>query len=168
MPSVSIRYLYHSGFAVETASHLFIFDYYLDTPRGCGPDQGVVSPSMLQGRDVVVFVSHSHGDHYNPAIFQWRKGNPQIRYILADEIATKEDVLSVKAGKTYPLGGLEVRTLDSTDLGVAFLVKADGLCLGITPGTSTGGTGTTATGGSQSRDGPPVSTTDRLLKGGIH
>ncbi|MFR2561427.1 MAG: MBL fold metallo-hydrolase [Anaeromassilibacillus sp.] len=129
MPSVSIRYLYHSGFAVETASHLFIFDYYLDTPRGCGPDQGVVSPSMLQGRDVVVFVSHSHGDHYNPAIFQWRKGNPQIRYILADEIATKEDVLSVKAGKTYPLGGLEVRTLDSTDLGVAFLVKADGLCL---------------------------------------
>lgn len=129
MPSVSIRYLYHSGFAVKTASHLFIFDYYLDTPRGCGPDQGVVSPSMLQGRDVVVFVSHSHGDHYNPAIFQWRKGNPQIRYILADEIATKEDVLSVKAGKTYPLGGLEVRTLDSTDLGVAFLVKADGLCL---------------------------------------
>lgn len=129
MPSVSIQYLYHSGFAVETASHLFIFDYYLDTPRGCGPDQGVVSPSMLQGRDVVVFVSHSHGDHYNPAIFQWRRVKPQIRYILADEIATKEDVLSVKAGKTYPLGGLEVRTLDSTDLGVAFLVKADGLCL---------------------------------------
>ena len=99
MPSVSIRYLYHSGFAVETASHLFIFDYYLDTPRGCGPDQGVVSPSMLQGRDVVVFVSHSHGDHYNPAIFQWRKGNPQIRYILADEIATKEDVLPLKQAK---------------------------------------------------------------------
>lgn len=105
MPSVSIRYLYHSGFAVKTASHLFIFDYYLDTPRGCGPDQGVVSPAMLQDRDVVVFVSHSHGDHYNPAIFQWRRVKPQIRYILADEIATKEDVLSVKAGKTYPLGG---------------------------------------------------------------
>ena len=141
MPSVSIQYLYHSGFAVETASHLFIFDYYLDTPRGCGPDQGVVSPAMLQDRDVVVFVSHSHGDHYNPAIFQWRRVKPQIRYILADEIATKEDVLSVKAGKTYPLGGLEVRTLDSTDLGVAFLVRRTGFAC-TTPGTSTGGIGT--------------------------
>ena len=111
MPSVSIRYLYHSGFAVKTASHLFIFDYYLDTPRGCGPDQGVVSPSMLQGRDVVVFVSHSHGDHYNPAIFQWRKGNPQIRYILADEPtsaldAENRDHLLTLLQKTYYSAGI--------------------------------------------------------------
>ena len=68
-------------------------------------------------------------DHYNPVIFEWRKGHSNIRYILAEEIPTKEEVLSVHPSRTYDLGDLQVRTLDSTDLGVAFLIKTDGLCL---------------------------------------
>ena len=129
MQPISIRYLYNSGFAVETASHFLIFDYYLDTPHGGSPEQEVIDPSMLQEHNVVVFVSHSHADHYNPVIFEWRKGHSNIRYILAEEIPTKEEVLSVHPSRTYDLGDLQVRTLDSTDLGVAFLIKTDGLCL---------------------------------------
>lgn len=126
---VTIRYLYHSGFSLETPEHFFIFDYYLDTPRGCGLDKGVVDPKEIRGKNVVAFASHSHPDHYSPRIFSWRADIPDIRYILANEIRTKEDAVKIAPGETQNLGDLSVRALESTDLGVAFLVKADGLCV---------------------------------------
>lgn len=129
MQPVSIRYLYNSGFSVETASHLLIFDYFLDMPSDGSPEQGVISSSVLRDKNVVVFVSHSHADHYNQKIFKWRKESPNIRYILSDEIQTKEAALRVRPNETYDLGDLQVCTLESTDLGVAFLVKVDGVCL---------------------------------------
>ena len=66
---MDIWYLEHSGFAVQTAGHLFIFDYYKDEPRGCGLAKGVVDPREIAGLDTVVLVSHRHPDHYNPKIF---------------------------------------------------------------------------------------------------
>lgn len=124
-----IRYLFNSGFAVKTERHFFIFDYYLDTPRGCGLKKGVIDPNEIRDLDVVVFVSHVHPDHYNPRIFSWKKTVNKIRYILSDDIKTQENVLRVHRGNTYDLGDLSVRVLDSTDTGVAFLIKADGLCI---------------------------------------
>lgn len=127
--NAEIHYLSHSGFAVKTERHFFIFDYYLDTPRGCGLDKGVINPEEIRDLDVVVFASHVHPDHYNPRIFSWKKTVNQIRYVLSYDIKTQENVLHVHPGKTYDLGDLNVRVLDSTDTGVAFLVKADGLCI---------------------------------------
>ena len=123
-----IRYLYHSGFALETADHFLIFDYYLDTPSG-GLSAGVVDPEEIRNKNVFVFASHSHPDHYNPKIFEWRKTVPNIRYFLADEIRTSEDAVRLAPGTTAEAGGVSVRALESTDLGVAFLVRTDGLCV---------------------------------------
>ncbi len=123
-----ITYLYHSSFAVKTAAHVFVFDYYLDTPRG-GLSQGVVDPAALRGDDVVVFASHRHPDHYSPLIFGWRREIPKIRYVVSGDIRTREDVLAAAPGQTYDLGDMTVRTLKSTDEGVAFLIAADGLRL---------------------------------------
>ncbi len=124
-----IRYLYHSGFTVRTDRHFFIFDYYLDTPRGCGLDKGVVNPDEIKDLDVVVFASHRHPDHFNPRIFSWRKSVEKIRYILSDDIHTAEDALMVHPGNEYDLSDFTVRVLDSTDAGGAFLIHADGLCI---------------------------------------
>ncbi len=124
-----IRYLYNSGFTLKTDRHFFIFDYYLDSPKGCGLEKGVIDPEEIKDLDVVVFVSHSHPDHYNPRIFSWRKTVGKIRYVLSDDIKTSEDVIKVAPGQEYDLGDLSVRTLDSTDIGVAFLIQADGLCI---------------------------------------
>ena len=124
-----IRYLYNSGFTLKTDRHFFIFDYYLDSPKGCGLEKGVIDPEKIKDLDVVVFVSHSHPDHYNPRIFSWRKTVGKIRYVLSDDIKTSEDVIRVAPGQEYDLGDLSVRTLDSTDIGVAFLIQADGLCI---------------------------------------
>ena len=124
-----ITYLHHSSFAVKTAAHVLIFDYYLDTPSGGGLGQGVVRPADLRDEDVAVFVSHHHPDHYSPRIFDWRAELPRVRYIVSDDVRTREEVLSVAPGQTYDLGDMTVRTLKSTDRGVAFLIAADGLCL---------------------------------------
>ena len=124
-----IRYLFHSGFTVKTDRHFFIFDYYQDSPAGGGLDKGVIDPEEIEALDVVVFVSHSHGDHYNPRIYDWRKKISRIRYVLADGVEVSGDAAVVTPGQTYDLGDLEVSALESTDIGLAFLIKADGLCI---------------------------------------
>ncbi len=124
-----IIYLYHSGFALITERHCFIFDYYIDMPRGCGLDKGVIDPEEIKELDVVVFSSHRHPDHFNPKIFSWRKVIPNIRYILSDDIRTTEDALLVHPGKNYDLGDIKLQVLKSTDVGAAFLIEADGLCI---------------------------------------
>ena len=121
-----IRYLYHSGFTLETANHFLIFDCYRDTPAG-GLSEGVVDPEEIRDKNVSVFVSHSHPDHYSPKIFEWRRTVPNIRYFIADEIHTSEEAVRLAPGETAEAGGVSVRALESTDLGVAFLVGADGL-----------------------------------------
>ena len=122
-----ITYLFHSAFAVKTPAHFLIFDYYRDVPHGGRLAQGVVNPQEIAGENVVVFASHCHPDHYSPRIFGWRTEIPGIRYVLSDDIRTREEALTVAPGRTYDLGDLSVRTLEATDRGGAFLGKTDGL-----------------------------------------
>lgn len=123
---VKITYLYHSSFAVETPGHFLIFDYYNDTPRGAGLSEGVIDPAQLTGRNVAVFASHRHPDHYSSGIFGWRTEIPDIRYVISDDIRTDEPAERMRPGETRSFEGMDVRTLRSTDEGVAFLVEADG------------------------------------------
>ncbi|MCI1954988.1 MAG: MBL fold metallo-hydrolase [Oscillospiraceae bacterium] len=124
-----ITYLHHSSFAVKTSGHFLIFDYYLDEPSGCGLAKGVIDPKEIKDENVVVFASHRHPDHFSSRIFSWRREIPKIRYVLADDIRTREPASFLSAGQTADVGGVAVRALKSTDLGVAFLVRTDGLCL---------------------------------------
>ncbi len=127
--NAEITYLYHSGFAVKTDCHFLIFDYYIDTPHGSGLAKGVIDPQEIADLDVVVFSSNRHPDHFNPKIFDWRKTIKQIRYILSDDIRTPEEAYFVSPGQQYDFGDLNVRVLDSTDIGAAFLIHVDGLCI---------------------------------------
>ena len=129
-----IWYLYHSGFAVATPRHFLIFDYWRDRPEGTerGLSAGVVEPAALRGRDVLVFVSHGHGDHLNPVIFSWQKTAGRIRYILSDDFRAPEglpDIRRMGPDETCDGGDFTVRTLPSTDIGVAFLIEVDGLTI---------------------------------------
>ena len=96
-------------------------------------------------KDIVVFVSHKHGDHYNSAIFGLLEEYPHVRYVLSHEVPVKwfiaqeaekgRDVepylFKVRKKQDYELilhNGkcLKVHTLKSTDLGVAYLLQYDG------------------------------------------
>ena len=122
-----IWYLYHSGFAVQTAKHFLIFDYWKQSPKGKGLTEGVVDPAALSEHDVIVFVSHSHGDHYSRTVHDWKKIIPKLRLVLSDDIPPVPGALMVGQGKKLEQHDFSVETLASNDEGVAFVVEIDGL-----------------------------------------
>lgn len=112
---MKITYLYHSGFCVELERHILIFDYY----------QGIL-PVFDERKKLIIFVSHGHEDHYNQIIFSIK--HPNITYILSIEEHRKEDVgiYYVRAHESLVVKELSVFTLQSTDVGVAYLVSIEG------------------------------------------
>jgi len=125
--NAKIWYLYHSGFAVETSGHFLIFDYWKRTPKGKGLDSGVIDPAEISEKDVIVFVSHSHGDHYSRDIFSWKETIPKLRLVLSDDIKPVPGAIMIGPGKTSEQPDFTVETLASNDAGVAFIVDIDGL-----------------------------------------
>lgn len=119
---MKITYLGHSGTVVELTESILVFDYY----------KGSVPPWPV-GKKVYVFVSHVHFDHYNPEIFCWERQVSDITYILSDDILEdsvpvdcRSRVRFVGARKTVQIDEMTIKTLRSTDEGVAFFVQAEG------------------------------------------
>jgi ankyrin repeat protein/L-ascorbate metabolism protein UlaG (beta-lactamase superfamily) len=128
----AVWYLGQSGWAIKTKSKLLIFDYH--TLVGPQADEswlanGHITPEEIKDQDVYVFVTHEHEDHFNPVIFDWKKSIGGIEYILgfASEKTPEAVVLLPREKET--IDGMEVSTIASTDAGVGFLVKVDGLTI---------------------------------------
>ena len=114
---MKITYLDHSGFAVEYKKYVLIFDWY----------KGKL-PEFDSEKEIYVFSSHSHYDHFDRKIFELEDIYPNVRYVLSADITEKpvpSKVWFVIADKEYRIGNLKVQTLHSTDAGVAFLVYVD-------------------------------------------
>lgn len=124
-----ITYLDNSGFAVKTRQHFLIFDCWNMQPEQgkTGLDGGTIDPAEIAGENVFVFVSHGHGDHYNSGIFKWSRQIENIHYILSDDIRGTKEALHTRPDERYDLIDIHIRTLRSTDEGVAFLIQTDGL-----------------------------------------
>jgi len=118
---MKVTYYYQSGFSVEMAQCVLLFDYW----------QGEL-PQWDRAKPLYVFVSHGHADHYNPEIFELKDKYEKVYYIMYRDIknlprkADGADVTAVGTGKTYRVGGLTVKTYFSTDEGVAYVVEAYG------------------------------------------
>ena len=107
---MKITYLDHSGFAVEYKKYVLIFDWY----------KGKL-PEFDSEKEIYVFSSHSHYDHFDRKIFELENIYPNIRYVLSADITEKpvpSKVWFVIADKEYRIGNLKVQTLHSTDAGV--------------------------------------------------
>lgn len=119
---MQITYIGHSGFYVELENTLLLFDYY----------EGLL-PKLPDGKKLYVFASHRHPDHFNPEIFSLSKDKGDTFFILSNDIwesripkDLRTQALRLKPNVNHSLGNLTVRTLKSTDEGVAFLVKCEG------------------------------------------
>ena len=115
-----ITYIYHSSFLLETNTCYYLFDY----EKGCLPEMDDTKP-------IFVLSSHGHHDHYNSEIFSKlvALGMQTIYAVLSDDIEIPNHVntLRVSAGNDYELAlGQNLFTLQSTDLGVAFLIEDQG------------------------------------------
>ena len=124
---IKVTYLYHSGFAVETANHFLVFDYWRNTPAKGGLSDGVINPEELKDKNVIVFASHRHKDHYNEVIHSWQEVIKDCRIILSDDINSKDGALMVSPRGRYEADDYILRTFKSNDEGVAFLVTIDGI-----------------------------------------
>ena len=132
---MKVTYIGHSGFLVETDIAYFLFDYY----------KGVI-PEMKHDKPLLVFVSHIHGDHYNPVIFTLADKYPSVHYYISNDIQLSEKVIEdfnltedyIEQRITIIPPGLKrivqlghdengknfivIETIKSTDQGLAYLI----------------------------------------------
>lgn len=123
---MQLTYIYHSGFVLSGAHCTLIMDYFLDT------DDQFVERNLptFPGR-LYVLVSHWHPDHFNPQIMQWKRIRPDIQYIFSKDILRKRLVHAEEAsflikGQVWEDAFIRVQAFGSTDVGVSFLVEAEG------------------------------------------
>ena len=119
---MKIDYLGHSGFLVETERVLMLFDYYVG-------DLSLAGGKSVE-KPLFVFVSHAHADHFQPSVFRLAERRRNVLFLLSDDLrgdaSVPEDaeIWFLKPDREYEVPELgTVRTLLSTDEGVAFLVK---------------------------------------------
>lgn len=138
---MKVTFICHSCFLVETAECYYLFDYY----------KGEL-PALETEKPLLVFVSHSHQDHYNPAVFAMLRqmGMKKVGAVFPNDIKLKNypegwtllkengvtaarnctdiDVLNGHIFKVYHSREYDlpchthIRTLLSTDSGVAYLL----------------------------------------------
>lgn len=118
---MKVTFIFHSSFAVELEKDILIFDYYGEGNLPCIPGE----------KRVWFLNSHGHHDHFQRKILNLTDTIPGAQFILSRDIRfrpeeRKDWIHSVRAGGEYEFGSLKVRTLRSTDLGVAYVVEAEG------------------------------------------
>ena len=70
-----IEFLAHSGFYLELEHTVLLFDWW----------KGQLPP--LPPKDLVVFASHHHPDHFDPQIFTLANAAPRVRFVLGSDIS---------------------------------------------------------------------------------
>ena len=122
---MTLTYIFHSGFVLETERCILVFDFWMDPAR--------VMPDVLKrGKPLYVFASHFHEDHFNREIFSWREQTADIKFILSKDIlkrrrttAEQADVWMAK-GQTWQDERIRVTAAGSNDCGVSWIVEVDG------------------------------------------
>lgn len=134
-----ITFVHHSCFVVETKERTMVFDY-VQGGKVNGYHFAGVLPEFDRNKPLYVFASHAHQDHFDLEILKWAGDHPNIRYILSKDIrlsdrylerngiaaSVKEKITFAPPLKTFEVDDMNIKTLRSTDAGVAFLIGAEG------------------------------------------
>ena len=143
----TVWYLRHAGWAVQIDDALLVFDYQEqlqmedvtpDTPRNL--ENGFIDPVEIRDLDVFVFVTHAHGDHYDPVIFEWQGEIDRLTYFIGWEeepephcrrfVGAEADCFTMGGVRAFAeLNDIQVHTINShhNDIPeVAFLVQYGG------------------------------------------
>lgn len=136
---VTVTFIFHSCFLVDTPQCQIIFDFWKE-PLGIIPDIFENDPD----KPLYVLVSHFHKDHYNPEIFSWAKLRKNIHFILSRDTSKRakhffspssthngphldRSLLTVmQEGDTYTDEYVTIHAFGSTDEGNSYLVDTAG------------------------------------------
>lgn len=117
---MQMKHLSHSGFLVEDDQNIFLFDAI--TPINLG----------TQGKNIYVFSSHSHGDHFNLEVIKSLSNQENIQFIFSKDIAPKISKVNINFFSVLDnhehitIRDVEISTYGSTDLGNSYLVTSNG------------------------------------------
>lgn len=125
---LKVIYHYHSGFSVQVGGTLLVFDYWEGENRTLS-SVGRITPAFLAAFErIYVFISHAHPDHLDPVVFLWENEGLPITYIVSGDMPVGTRGKRLSPGQEKVLDDqITVKAFQSTDLGVAFLVRAYGL-----------------------------------------
>lgn len=135
---MKVTFLHHSSFLVELEHTVLLFDYFNGSRINGYHFTGVV-PKIDTDKDFYLFSSHKHRDHFDMDNLKLARQYPNIHFIFSKDCKMSANFLK-KHGynentaakitytapeRTYKTGSISIRTLASTDAGVAFCVKAE-------------------------------------------
>lgn len=111
MEKIRIKHIFHSGFHIEYKDKVIVFDVFNHLDQ-------------YKDKDILFFVTHSHGDHYNPEI-KGLKQNNKIKYVISSDVPMEagHDTFVVEKGDVLDLDGFKIQVFGTTDLGVSYLVQ---------------------------------------------
>ena len=102
---MKVTYIHHSGYMVELEKSILLFDWW----KG---DLPVIDPE----KDLYVFVSHAHEDHYSENIWAFRETYP-VQYIVFEEIAPEQgDGLKMRGMGAQTGNGSKAQSDDRGDI----------------------------------------------------
>lgn len=116
---MKLVYTHHSGFYIEFEDKVLIFDNI---------DHDLINRfDNHKDKDGYIFVTHKHGDHYDNSIWDLRDCFKTATYIFGERVDNKGyNIVCMYPNQEETVGGMNIRTTDSTDRGVSFLVKTNG------------------------------------------
>jgi L-ascorbate metabolism protein UlaG (beta-lactamase superfamily) len=126
-----VWYLGHAGWLVRTSEHCLVFDYTGPVEDGALKN-GALSPGLLAGKNVVVFISHAHGDHYNREVLGLRDGVKDLAVVMGWDEPGVGDAIVPADGQWTEVSGARILTLHHEYDGIPegfFLVRSGGLTL---------------------------------------
>lgn len=120
-----VTYLGHSGFLVELKRTYLLFDYFTGK-----------LPELSKEKELIIFASHVHHDHYCKKIWELSEQYPKVRYVLSEDIPYKDDmpgelpVTEAALGHRYEIiladgSIMKAEALISTDEGAAFWIEVE-------------------------------------------
>jgi len=125
-----IWYLGHAGWAVRTAEHWLLFDY-TGAIDGGSLDNGALSPVVLGEQNAILFISHAHGDHFDPRVTMLRESVRNLQVVTGWDEADLGAVVPVD-GMWTDVSGAEVFALHHEFDGLPegfFVVRSGGVTI---------------------------------------
>jgi L-ascorbate metabolism protein UlaG (beta-lactamase superfamily) len=123
---MKLTYLYHSGYVIEGERCAIVIDYYKDAQDRYLHRSLPSFPGKLY-----VLSSHWHPDHFNKEILEWKEIRSETQYVFSKDIlkmrlASKEQASFLNKGACWEDEQIRIKTFGSTDVGVSFLIEAEG------------------------------------------
>lgn len=125
---MKITYIHHSGFCLENETTAIVIDFYKDTKE---IDGYIYDQVLKSGKKLYILCTHSHLDHFNGEILNWKRKVKDITYIFSEDVlssmvAEKNEAVYLDKLQEYKDDILFVRAYGSTDIGGSFYIEFAG------------------------------------------